>query len=65
MSALDHYYANRTTRKELQALSQAEILARARRDMEARAHAETVANQEKVRFAQADFRIKGVYDLVS
>ena len=53
------YHANRGTRKELEALRQAEIIAHAAREVEARAKGEI----EQLRLAGSTFRIHGVYEL--
>jgi hypothetical protein len=55
------YHAARNTRKELEALRQAEIVAHAAREVEARAKGDI----ERLRLAQAEFRVHGVYELAT
>jgi hypothetical protein len=54
---------NRSTRKELAAMRQHEVLAREAAQIRARAEAQETAIQEQVRLARADFRMAGVYHL--
>lgn len=65
MYEIEHFRAARGTRKELEALRRAEIVARTARDIEARAAAEAAGNRERLRLAAAQFRVAGVYSLAS
>jgi hypothetical protein len=61
MYEIERFKAARGTRKELEALRQAEIVARAAREIEARANGDI----ERLRLAQAEFRGNGVYELAT
>jgi hypothetical protein len=55
------YRPNRTTRRELEELGQAEVIAQRAREIESRA----VADAERLRLAQSQFRLGGAYDLAT
>lgn len=59
--AVPSYGANRGTRKELEAIRQQEIVQHAAREVEARAAGE----RERLRLAQAEYRVHGVYELAT
>jgi hypothetical protein len=59
------YRPTRLTRRELAALEQEEIVAKARREAAVQAAAEEMALREQLRQAQSQFRLNGVYDLAN